>query len=384
MAPAAPSVASRPPPLTPMTLPTVPALLAAALRRALVGDAVEPEFVPAVAPAADLRFGDYQSNAALLLAKARRTNPRALAAELQGRLHADAELAAIAAPVEIAGPGFLNFRLRPGFLAARLAELLADPDRLGVAPVARPERVVVDLSSPNIAKPMHVGHLRSTVIGDALARTARFLGHTVITDNHLGDWGTQFGLVIYGWKHFRDEAALETDALAELVRIYQTVAERVRAEKPPAEEAPGPGTPAAPTPVADACREETARLQAGDPENRAIWQRCIDLSLAELRRIYARLGVHFDLYRGESFYNDQLAPLVERLLAEGIAEPSEGRAGHLLPGRPPAGRQTRAYPQARRRFQLHHDGPGDHCVPHGRTWRHGHLERRRHPANLAF
>ncbi len=310
-----------------MTLPPIPSLLEAALRRALVDEA---SFNPAVAPVADARFGDYQSNAALILAKTRRANPRALAAELQGRLNADAELVKVCAPVEIAGPGFLNFRLRPEFLAARLAGLLADAERLGVAPAARPERIVVDLSSPNIAKPMHVGHLRSTVIGDALARTARFLGHTVITDNHLGDWGTQFGLVIYGWKHFRDETALATDALAELVRIYQVTAELVKAEKPPGDDAPA----AAPTPLADACRGETARLQAGDPENRAIWQRCIDLSRAELEKVYRRLGVHFDLYRGESFYNDQLAPLVERLLAQGIAEPSEGAVVIFFPDDP--------------------------------------------------
>ena len=299
----------------------IPDLIEAALRRALVEEA---SFGPVVAPAADTRFGDYQSNAAMVLAKSRRTNPRALAAEIQGQLNADPALAELCAPVEIAGPGFLNFRLRPEFLAARLGELLADDERLGVAPVARPERIVVDLSSPNIAKPMHVGHLRSTVIGDALARTARFLGHTVITDNHLGDWGTQFGLVIYGWKHFRDEAALAGDALAELVRIYQVTAERVRAEKQaPAEGEIEPGEKAG-SPVADACREETAKLQSGDPENLAIWQRCIDLSRAELEKIYAGLGVHFDLYRGESFYNDRLGPLVAQLLEQGIAEPSEG------------------------------------------------------------
>lgn len=317
---------------------TIPALLEAVLSRALT-DADEG-FSPSVTPAADARFGDYQSNAAMLLAKVRRTNPRTLAAELQARLNADPELLDVALPVEVAGAGFLNFRLRPEFLATRLGELLADPGQLGVARAERPERVVIDFSSPNIAKPMHVGHLRSTVIGDCLARVARFLGHEVITDNHLGDWGTQFGLVIYGWKRFRDDVALTQDPIAELVRIYQQVAGLIRAEKPgkpedeDAEVKAAPSVQAVSSPVTEACRQETAKLQAGDPENVAIWQRCVDLSRAELDRVYQTLGVRFDLTLGESFYHDRLAPLVERLLAQRIAEPSAGAVVIFFPEDP--------------------------------------------------
>lgn len=286
---------------------TIAAELQAILTRALgaLPDGTPP---PAVSPAADTRYGDYQTNAAMTLAKARRSNPRALAAEIVAALVAQPELAAISAPPEIAGPGFINFRLTPDFLAARLSALARDSARLGVEPAAPPLRVVIDFSGPNIAKPMHVGHLRSTIIGDSLARIARFLGHDVITDNHLGDWGTQFGKVIHGWKQFLNPAALEADPLSELVRIYQLA------------NAAGE-TDAA---IAALCREELARLQAGDAENLAIWQSCVDLSRQELDRIYARLDVRFDHQLGESFFNPRLAPLAARLEAAGIARPSEG------------------------------------------------------------
>jgi arginyl-tRNA synthetase len=292
---------------------TIAAELQAILTRAL-GSAE----VAIVTPAADSRYGDYQTNAAMTLAKARRTNPRALAAEIVAALVAQPGLAAISAPPEIAGPGFINFRLTPEFLAARLSALSEDTARLGVALAAQPLRLVIDFSGPNIAKPMHVGHLRSTIIGDSLARIARFLGHEVITDNHLGDWGTQFGKVIHGWKQFLDPVALEADPLSELVRIYQLA------------NAAGE-TDAA---IAAVCREELARLQAGDSENLAIWQNCVDLSRQELDRIYARLDVRFDHQLGESFFNERLAPLAARLEAAGIARPSEGALVAFFPENP--------------------------------------------------
>ena len=290
--------------------------LQAVLRRAL---ATLPEPPPAdfdapVSPSADTRFGDYQTNVAMTLAKQRRTNPRALAAQIVDALKADAALDDISAPPEIAGAGFINFRLKPAFLADRLAALEADPERLGLERPARPQTVVIDLSGPNIAKPMHVGHLRSTIIGDALARVARFVGYRVITDNHLGDWGTQFGKVIYGWKHFLDEQALAADPLAELVRVYQRASALPDAD--------------------EAFRHELTKLQSGDPENLAIWQRCVDLSRAELDRIYAELAVHFDHQFGESYFNEQLAPLVARLEEKGIARPSEGALVVFFPDVP--------------------------------------------------
>src|SRR5882757_1759394 len=201
---------------------SLPAILGAALSRALRALPEPPpeDFSAPVTAAADARFGDYQANAAMVLAKARQANPRALAAEIVEALNRDEELAKICAETTVAGPGFVNFKLRPEFLASRARELLADK-RLGVPKAETPEKIVIDFSSPNIAKPMHVGHLRSTLIGECLSRVARFLGHKVVADNHLGDWGTQFGKVIYGWKHALDRTLLDADPLAEFVRIYQ-------------------------------------------------------------------------------------------------------------------------------------------------------------------
>ena len=256
-----------------------------------------------VAATADARFGDYQSNAAMPLAKAQRTNPRQVAAQIIERLH----VADICETPEIAGAGFINFRLKPGFVAQQTRALLDDA-HLGVPQAEKPRKIVLDFSSPNVAKPMHVGHIRSTILGDTLTRIARFLGHEVITDNHIGDWGTQFGKVIYGWKHFRDDAALAADAIKELVRLYKQA--NALADTDPA--------------VMTACREELVKLQAGDAENLDIWKRTVALSWQEFEAMYGLLDIHFDQHLGESFYNDALAPLVDRLLACGIAEISEG------------------------------------------------------------
>jgi arginyl-tRNA synthetase len=257
----------------------------------------------AVTPATDTRFGDYQSNAALILAKQLGENPRALAQRLCD-LWVPSELCG---PPTIAGPGFLNFSLKTEALAGRVAQLLTD-ERLGVSPAAVAKRIVIDFGSPNVAKPMHVGHIRSTVLGDALARIASFLGHDVIRDNHIGDWGTQFGMVIYGWKNLLDRAALERDPIAELVRIYKEANAAATAD---------------PT-VREACKEDLVKLQAGDPKNFAIWQECVTLSLREFDEAYRILDIHYDIQRGESFYNDRLAAIVERLLKSRIAEESEG------------------------------------------------------------
>jgi arginyl-tRNA synthetase len=254
-------------------------------------------------PTADARFGDYQSNAALILGKQRGENPRAIAQRLCD-LWVPWDLSD---PPTIAGPGFLNFSLKAEALARRAAQLLGD-DRLGVERTKSPRKVVIDFGSPNVAKPMHVGHIRSTVIGDAIARIGSFLGHDVIRDNHIGDWGTQFGMVIHGWKNLLDRAALERAPIAELVRIYKATNEAAAADPK----------------VREACREELVKLQAGDPENFAIWQECVTLSLREFDEAYRILDIHYDIQRGESFYNDRLADIVDRLLKSKIAEESEG------------------------------------------------------------
>ncbi len=280
---------------------TFPTLLGRKLSAALA--ALDLPEAGSVSPATDPRFGDYQTNAALILAKQRGENPRALA----GKIIEQLDVADLTETPQMAGAGFINFTLRPEVLAERVVRLLQD-ERLGVAPAAAPHRIVIDFGSPNVAKPMHVGHIRSTVLGDALARVAQFVGHEVIRDNHIGDWGTQFGMVIYGWKNLLDREALARDPITELVRIYKEANER------------GAADPA----VRDACRQELVKLQGGDPENFAIWQECVTLSLREFEAAYRILDIHYDMQRGESFYNDRLPGVVERLLKAGLAEMSEG------------------------------------------------------------
>jgi len=254
-------------------------------------------------PAGDARFGDYQTNAALVLAKQRGENPRNVAEKILGRV----DVGDLCESPTVAGVGFINFTLRAEAVAKKAAELLQD-ERLGVTKTTSTRKIVIDFGSPNVAKPMHVGHIRSTVLGDALARIAQFFGHEVIRDNHIGDWGTQFGMVIYGWKNLLDRQSLQRDPIAELVRIYKETNER--STKDPS--------------VREACRQELVKMQSGDAENLSIWKQCVDLSMGDFERAYELLDIHYDIQRGESFYNDRLPKLVERLLKSGLAEISEG------------------------------------------------------------
>ena len=254
-------------------------------------------------PATDRRFGDYQTNAALVLGKQRGENPRELAERIVGQL----KVGDLCEPPMIAGPGFINFTLRPEAVAEKTASILGD-ERLGVVGTESPRRIVIDFGSPNVAKPMHVGHIRSTVLGDALARIATFLGHEVVRDNHIGDWGTQFGMVIYGWKNLLDQRALQQHPLAEIVRIYKET--NALATSDPQ--------------IREACRQELVKLQAGDKENIDIWNECVALSMQDFEHVYGLLDIHYDIQCGESFYNDRLPGIVERLLKSGIAEISEG------------------------------------------------------------
>ncbi|MGZ3396746.1 MAG: arginine--tRNA ligase [Isosphaeraceae bacterium] len=272
--------------------------------------AVTPEggdadaFKSAVRATNDPKFGDYQANGCMALAKSLKVNPRVLASQV-----ADAvDLEPLAGPPEIAGPGFLNVRLHDAWMARSLADLLG-ADFPGIVPPAQPRTVVIDFSSPNVAKPMHVGHIRSTVIGNSLARIFEALGHHVIRDNHLGDWGSQFGMILWGWKNARDEAAFAADPVAELARLYRLTQDRIKAGDRSVEEA---------------ARAETAKLHAGDAENRALWNQFMPHCLQALRKIYDRLGVRFDVELGESFYDPMLASIVEDVSARGIAEESEG------------------------------------------------------------
>jgi arginyl-tRNA synthetase len=291
---------------------TLRELLAARLRDALIAcghDSARAD----VSQAADARFGDYQANAAMVLAKEKKANPRQLATEILSKL----DVSGLAATPEIAGAGFINFRLENAFLSEALSRLAADP-RLGVGVAASPKKILVDFSSPNVAKPMHVGHIRSTILGDCLVRVARFLGHDVTADNHIGDWGTQFGKVIYGWKHFLNREDLEKDAIAELVGLYREVTRLEETDEN----------------IKRTAREELVKLQAGDPENLAIWKQTVELSWREFEKLYDLLDIRFDERLGESAYNDALAPLCAELEKRGIATTSEGALCIFFPANP--------------------------------------------------
>ena len=282
---------------------TIQQILSAQVRDAFAGafpDADLASLPQDVLPAANEAFGDFQCNAAMAAARALHKPPRAIAEAVAGRLAVGGENDWLA-KVEVAGPGFLNLTLADGALAKHLAAMQADAHG-GLPQPGAGKRVIVDYSSPNVAKPMHIAHIRSTVIGDALKRIHRALGYDALGDNHLGDWGTQFGILIMGYRHFLDEKALAAAPVDELQRIY--VLSHQKASEDPAWK--------------DQCRAELVKLQAGDPENLALWKKFISLSLAEFDRVYKRLDVEFELVRGESHYNDALPGVVERLQSLGL------------------------------------------------------------------
>lgn len=257
---------------------------------------------PALRVATDPKFGDYQCSAAMALAKPLGLKPREVAERLAAAVAP--RLAEVALPLEIAGPGFLNIRLRPEYLAARLERIPpatdADADRIGLPPTAAPRRIVVDYSSPNIAKQMHVGHLRSTIIGDVFARLFAFQGHTVIRQNHVGDWGTQFGMLI---EHYATHAFPSGDdygqVLAKIEDDYRAANDRFTNDSS----------------FANAARAAVERLQSGDAAARDVWRKVCAASSAAFRAIYRRLNVQLidDDVCGESFYNPRLAAVIRDL-----------------------------------------------------------------------
>lgn len=269
--------------------------------RGIVPDA-SPDQVK-VRPCPNPKFGDYQTNALMGIAKKNGLNPRDLATQVQQAM----DVSDICENVEIAGAGFLNFRISQDCIRKLLLECL-DGVHHFIAPRENPEKILIDFSSPNVAKAMHIGHIRSTILGDCLARVHRFIGNSVITDNHIGDWGTQFGKLIYGWKNELDTLGFTENPIAELERIYK----KINSE---ADEDPS---------LMTACRDELVRLQQGDPENLAIWKEMIAISQVQFDQIYQRLDVTFDYTLGESAYNDALPQVVEDLIAAGIASESEG------------------------------------------------------------
>jgi arginyl-tRNA synthetase len=296
-----------------------PVLIQLAPDKAKVAD-----YLGAIRQAQNPEHGDYQANFAMPLAKALGRKPPEVAAEVIAKLQPNDMLE----PPQVAGPGFINLRLKNDWIAARVRELAAD-ERLGVSLAAKRRRFVIDYSSPNVAKPLHVGHLRSTIIGDALTRLLRFLGHEVITDNHLGDWGTQFGMLIYGYRNFLDKEAYKRDPLRELARIYKVVRDVMKEEEKGLRIAEGvfaaEDLKEARIPIEEQCQQETAKLHAGDPENLALWHEFMPACIAGLHETYRRLGtLPFDHEHGESFYNPMLPGVVEDMLAKKIAFESEG------------------------------------------------------------
>ncbi len=264
-----------------------------------------------VRPCPDPRFGDYQSNALMSLAKERKMNPRQLAEQVKAKLVVDD----LCENVEIAGAGFLNFRVKTAAIAQILQSAVRG-EHLFFQKTEKPRSVVVDFSSPNVAKPMHVGHIRSTILGDSLARVLRLLGHKVVTDNHIGDWGTQFGKLLIGWKHHRDAEALKRDPIGEMERLYKLVNSASEKDET----------------VLESAREELVKLQNGDEENLGIWHEMIALSQHQFEEIYGRLGVKFDFALGESFYNPWLREVVTELLEKGIARQTQGAIGVFSDG----------------------------------------------------
>ena len=361
------------------------ALIRGRFEQALASWVDQPaEHAQRVTVARDPRHGDYQANIAMPLQKTLAMKPQDIAARIVSQLKIDD----ICDAPEIAGPGFINLKIKPEFLAARLTAMLADA-RLGVSLVT-PRSYVIDYSAPNVAKPMHVGHIRSTVIGDALNRILRFLGHRVVSDNHLGDWGTQFGMIIYGYKHFVDRDAYARQPVAELSRLYRLVQQiigyqaavskqaaaqqavrlavdklaqlqalatsdaKLKKDVKPAEKelrAAEENLKALEEKIAAVndhpsvlqlarehrdlehrAQEETAKLHAGDSENLALWQQFLPQAIIEIEAVYKRLEIEFDTTHGESFYHPLLAGVVDKLTRAGLAVESEGATCIFLDG----------------------------------------------------
>jgi len=290
------------------------AILKSRLKQALVDayGAGLADTDPMLVPTSNPKFGDYQANGAMSLAKQLKEKPRAIAEKMVAHL----DVADLCEPPEIAGPGFINLRLKPSYLEAQLKALTTD-DRLGVAPTKAPQKVIVDFSSPNIAKEMHVGHLRSTIIGDSIARVLEFVGHDVLRLNHVGDWGTQFGMLI---THLRE---VSPDALScpEAVEIGDLVAFYKQAKRRFDEDDDFKGR----------SRQAVVDLQSGDDSARQAWQILCDQSRQEFRKIYDRLDIDIT-ERGESFYNPLLPEVVKDLEAQGLLVADQGARVVFLEG----------------------------------------------------
>ena len=247
-------------------------------------------------------FGDFQTNFAMVSSKLIGKNPREIANMLVDNFKEND----IIEKLEIAGPGFINIYLKNSFLNEEIKKV--ENEKYDFSFLNTDKTVIIDYSSPNIAKRMHIGHLRSTIIGDSIKRILQFLGFHTLADNHIGDWGTQFGKLIVAYKNWLNKKAYEEDPIGELERIYVQFSDE--AKKNPALE--------------DEAREELKKLQLGDEDNQKLWKEFIDISLKEYNKIYDRLDVNFDYYYGESFYNDMMPAVLEELKEKGIAREDQG------------------------------------------------------------
>ncbi len=306
---------------------TLHSQLLAAMERAFPEAAAQAQAAgkpldPQLAAASKPEFGDFQANGALPLAKPLGQAPRRIAAAIVEQLAVDPGFAELCEAPQIAGPGFINLTLRPERLAAEVQARLGDP-RLGVPKIGEGDDggagtpVIVDFSSPNIAKEMHVGHLRSTIIGDCLARVLEFCGHPVLRLNHVGDWGTQFGMLITHLKQVAPQVLETADAvdLGDLVAFYRQAKQRFDGDEA----------------FQTTAREEVVKLQAGDPVSRRAWQLLCDQSRREFQLIYDRLGIELQ-ERGESFYNAYLPAVVADLEATGLLVTDDGARCVFLEG----------------------------------------------------
>ena len=267
---------------------------------------------PVLVPASNPKFGDYQANVAMALAKRLQNKPRVIAEQIVANL----DVVDICEPPEIAGPGFINLRLTTAYLEAQLRAIAPDA-RLGVAKVKQPQKVIVDFSSPNIAKEMHVGHLRSTIIGDSIARVLEFIGHDVLRLNHVGDWGTQFGMLITHLRTVCPEALTSAAAvdIGDLVMFYKQAKQRFDTDEE----------------FKARSRQAVVELQSGDPAAQAAWQLLCDQSRQAFQKIYDRLDIRI-IERGESFYNSYLSDVVAALRDQGLLVEDQGAQVVFLDG----------------------------------------------------
>ena len=264
-----------------------------------------------VLPCTDAKFGDFQCNDALKCAKMLKLPPRQIAEKvrdvLMGDGHVEVERGRVFDKIEVAGPGFLNLTVSNAWLNNELKKL-SEADKVGIPQIGAGKTVVIDYSSPNAAKQMHIGHIRSTVIGCAIDRIFRALGYKVIADNHLGDWGTQFGILIKGYRECLTQEERDNLCVASLEKCYVESAAKAKESEE----------------WKDDCRKELVKLQQGDEENLKLWKKFIEISIGEFERMYSKLGVKFDTYRGESYYNDMMPGVVKKLQELGLAKESDG------------------------------------------------------------